>query len=927
MAIPRSISAYLTAGLIACVLIAICPASAAPFEGPYRLSDGITFYIVNPSGGDFDATVRAIDSRRVNNPGPVLIRVFDTSEKMVEHIELPGDVVDKARWEEAQIRVAGAGPGVYQIIVTGLGDVQVDIELSPALEYGLFGHLQYLCGTGDQFGDAYVYLPPGLEKLSVAASQRLESLVLSDADKAEKLALNSERMKGEVTLPGAGEHIWRLSASGPSYRLDFGGVPIILCPSVPTAAAIKASVDIMPDGTVCFHKHQVRAWRLLQEYKKRPASDYAVEVVPIEQFQEALLRAPARNQLLFGHYGVMSALPAILSEQCLDPQSPWFGAIDHWRDDTGVARTNNPMADYARDGREGFAQLNKNLAALYWLDDEFSPYHRNPQLLNRIIVGALLDLLVMREGEYLFPTNIYYYGNHGFALLHSHSGAFSLVYNDVPPEVQEVWHAGQQRVTDRYIYGNVGGCTNQWTVLLAGLWRYYEATGEPWYRDAIIRNTHWLTDGVLWNHGVRAAGYMTEASGPDATYNGITGHYLSWLYHETNDEQILKALRDSYNLFNHTIAPEPAGQWLGSSGYCHRTPGDWVSPQYGAGLGPMSKHLPEAGVRYPDHAPWAYVMPATDGPSRAAAEEQLKTQARYFGEDYFRLESANHGRASGGFDISLHNWRSYGNSYMPGKLPMEAEDSFTRNVGDEFFCVRRPGYYAFIFGARDYGEWQSGTRPKEYNHQFPHNDGLCMFWSPEFGVSLLSKNWGAAQGNTLLADLGDDIQWPYYWATESSFDTENATVTLTGTIHKTPLRYERVYRFLDDRVECSLTVTADEAISLEALSECIPFPLGEAKPGGLTATPLSAAGLEVASGSAAKAVHFGNESGEGHIVVLAKGAVVDVGQDHSVDHYGGEHDWGRVLIALPRTWAAGQSETLTYAIMPCAKNQIGAVLK
>ena len=72
-----------------------------------------------------------------------------------------------------------------------------------------------------------------------------------------------------------------MQATGEFYRLDFKGYPIILCPDPETARAIHASVDVMPDGTVCFHKHQVAAWKLLQQYKRRPASDFAVKVEPL----------------------------------------------------------------------------------------------------------------------------------------------------------------------------------------------------------------------------------------------------------------------------------------------------------------------------------------------------------------------------------------------------------------------------------------------------------------------------------------------------------------------------------------------------------------------------------------------------------------------------------------------------------------------
>jgi len=917
-------------------------ARAEPFGGPFVLHDGLTFYFVNPTGAAFDLTVRWRDPHRDHFPRPTMVRVFDPEERLLARHEFPGEPVQPPPWEEVQVPVKASGRGVYQVIVHGWDDGEVQVETRPALQFGVFGHLQWLGGRRDQFADAYVYLPPKLKKLNVTAAGQLESLVLSDRG-AEKLRLGGQKMEGEVELPTAGEHVWQLSARGDDYRLDFKGVPIILCPSPQVAKAIHASVDVMPDGTLCFHKHQVAAWKLLQEYKQRPASDYAVELQPLEPLIPAFLKEPGRNQLLFGHYGVYSLLKPILAEQCLEPKSPWFGGILNWRDKAGQPMTENPLADYNRLGGEELAALNKDLAAMYWMKADWNPYYHDPKLLHRIIIGVLLDQMIMKEGEYCYATNIYYYGNHGFTLCHSHSGAFSLIYRDMPPDVQAIWHAGQQRLTDRMLYGDVGGCTNQWTVLLAGLWRYYEGTGEEWYKQAVLRNAHWITSATLWNTGQRAAGYMTEALGPDATYNGITGHYFSYLYHRSQDPELLESLRKCYGLFNHTITVEPDGSWLGSSGFCHRTPGDWTGPQYGAGLGPMAEFLPEAGVRMPDHMAWATAAPVFDDASRTAAETQLKKMIAYFPEDHFSREAPNAARAVGAFDIMFNAWQISTGKFVPGKLPCQESDSFTRNFGNEFLCVKRPAYYAFLFGARDYELWQKDTRPKVYNEQMPHNDGLCLFWSPGFGVSLLSKNWGAAQGNTILVDRlrasevgaadakpvdlgGGRIEWPWYWDTQCELDAEHATAKLKGRINQTPLRYQRTYRFLEDRIECELTVTAAEAASFTSVSECLPYPTPDAKPGGLEAKLVGADGVavETAPTKAAptKGIYFTNKSGQGHLVVLDQPLPVNLGTDHSVDHYEGQHDWGRALISLPAKWAAGDTFTLKYALRPCAAAEV-----
>jgi hypothetical protein len=109
--------------------------------------------------------------------------------------------------------------------------------------------------------------------------------------------------------------------------------------------AIRAGADVMPDGSFCFHKHQVADLMLLQRYKQLFLEDFQVSIEPIENYYSALARQPARNQLLFGPYGVMSTLPALLAEQCLDSRSPWFGIIRGWKDSESNTRMDNPLAD------------------------------------------------------------------------------------------------------------------------------------------------------------------------------------------------------------------------------------------------------------------------------------------------------------------------------------------------------------------------------------------------------------------------------------------------------------------------------------------------------------------------------------------------------------------------------------------------------
>ena len=679
--------------ITALCLAAASRAPAEPFHGPFALSDGMTFYIVNGEGKPFSLTLTRPMPGAEGNPVPLLVRVFDPEERrlvrrtLVEHGSGKGD-------ETLHLSIPARGKGVYQVVVNGFGR-SIDLATEPALPFGVFGHLQWLCGRGDQFADAHVYLPPGLAKWTLACSGKMKRIALTDDAGRERLSLSGDSPKGEVELPASGGHVWRLSAVGQGdYRLDFGGPPIILCPGADTARAIRASVDVLPDGTICFHKFQVRAHALLERYRALPRSAYAVPLPDLEAHEQAWLAEPARNLLLLRHYGVYSILPAVLAEQNLDPASPSFGSIR-----AGGGRE-NPWASYDRPG--SVARLVKVMAAVHELDRPFNPLHKNPALLNRVIVGSLQNLMCIKEGEFAADSNTYYYGHHAFNLAHEQTGAFPCVVRDCPADVQAVWTDGLGRLVDRFCISQVGGCTNQWTFILLGLTHFWRGTGDDVYRDALRTHVRWIASAALWSTGQKPAGYMTESGGPDATYNGISGHNLGYVYHELKDPVLLESLRKCFDLFDHTIAPEPDGSWTGASSYCHRTPGDWTSPQYGAGYCMLGDDLPSAGLR----AGRAWVYEDAKG-----AEERLRKALHYFPPDHFDRDKANAGRASGAYDIHYLAWKHFASKPLPGKLPVVAMDRFTRNFGDEFFCVRRPAYYAFLYVGRPRGEWQRPRVP------------------------------------------------------------------------------------------------------------------------------------------------------------------------------------------------------------------------
>jgi|GEM_PF-4738059 len=69
--------AVLVGGVGLCVCAAgVGWAAPAAFSGPFTLNDGITFHVVNPGGGAFQAKVRYLGPQRKQFPQPCLARVL-----------------------------------------------------------------------------------------------------------------------------------------------------------------------------------------------------------------------------------------------------------------------------------------------------------------------------------------------------------------------------------------------------------------------------------------------------------------------------------------------------------------------------------------------------------------------------------------------------------------------------------------------------------------------------------------------------------------------------------------------------------------------------------------------------------------------------------------------------------------------------------
>ena len=272
--------------------------------------------------------------------------------------------------------------------------------------------------------------------------------------------------------------------------------------------------------------------------------------------------------------------------------------------------------------------------------------------------------------------------------------------------------------------------------------------------------------------------------------------------------------------------------------------------------------------------------------------------------------SANRNRARGAFDIWFPAYRNWPKEVKTGPLPCERPGPLTRNFDDEFYCIRRPAYYVFIYAGVAQEKWLAARRPKDANHQWQHNDGgICLLWSRDFGSSIVARNWSAFAAHTVIAWLPDGrTVWPDYWSVQKSFDAEAGTLDVTSTMLDLPMRIVRRYRFPDDRIQCEVEITATEPLTLKRLAHCIPYP--PEKESKTVVEPIDAAGGRCAG------LLITNASGKGHRFIFDQAYPFDIGQNHSVDHYANERTYGRALIDLPTDWQPGKPIIVKYEIIP-----------
>jgi hypothetical protein len=381
---------------------------------------------------------------------------------------------------------------------------------------------------------------------------------------------------------------------------------------------------------------------------------------------------------------------------------------------------------------------------------------------------------------------------------------------------------------------------------------------------------------------------------------------------------------DSFVLFNHTIAPEPGGVWLGATNFNHRTSWDWHQRQWTAGVGILADDSAEAAALLGRSL--MPVRPPRNASELAAMQTGMMHMLEYAPMDAW--DDPNIGPCiTEGPIIAMTIHEHYMGTPLTGQLPMKASNRFTRKFGSEFLAVRKPSYYAFVYSGKTYVDYRQASAPTSPDVQYPRNGGgLSMLWSPKFGSSILSDNWSAYATNGIIAAKGGDSWFEDYWETTNSFQESQSRATINGKLTDGKMTFRRQLNFVEDRILCEIRLQPQGSVDYGRLWECFPYPLD--KPDEIRVELYDADGKKIpGNNKSASAIVFRTTANEVHIIAFADPRVCEIGTHSGTDAYNAPQETGRVLTRLPTDWNPSQVRTVKWAARVVNKNQITATIK
>lgn len=768
---------------------------------PANRLQSVVYYLVHAGGplslevqADYPESKRGSDTA-VRVVPAVLATVYDPDER-------PTDLFwrDEAGKRQGTLRLAreSAAVGVWQVRVTVSvpGVIRHQLRCQPELPVALMPARSWIRHRDTALIDGKYFLVPAdvSGELSVEASNCQVTLL----DEAGRTAAECGAGTNRLQLRPGEVYQLRLTSRSPDWHwIAFGGFPTIFAPTAEMARSLAGGRVAVPGEAPVAHRFQagIAVWK-----KALKPTELVLPPVNLQAAAAAMAAEPESHFLLSVH-GALAGAEFLLQAQNLDSASADFGSSPH---DPGV------------------------LAFLYVLDKPYNPYYRLAPLRQRLVLYYLNKLARQRPiGENGTEEEIgsNYAGGDGMRMVPD-SIAFMLLAPDLSAAERQLWGDGLALPLRRFFSDRVS-CENQSAHWPVKLFAYARGSGQPLFAELAA---HFIADAAnpVLNPYIRS-GYLQEAYGPDATYQGLGTSLIAFYYHFSRDPQAAGLLRRIYSLMNHTVAPEPDGRILyGPSGFSHRTMGGWPKHQYGAGTRLLAAELPEAAC-------W-HQSPRSSAPDDLRG--LLASLARHEWLPTWRERP--YVLSSYAFAPYARIWHTFPPlPVLPdARLPVLQDDAFSRNFNDEFHFFRHPGYYLGVYTGRTAGKhvfWNRHRAPyscvwTEADGVFSSNErkifmplsGPQLFWTPDFGVALLSMNWNLHTLWTSRWEKGEELDWGSYWETSHEYLEDRQGVTLVQRFRQQAITLRRELRCQPQGVSVFLGVAGELAGG--RLVEQLPYP-------------------------------------------------------------------------------------------------------
>lgn len=815
-----------------------------------------------------------------------------------------GGFVDSKPWHEEKLEFYGNG--VFQLRVNATrSNVAVPLAVSFPLDYGVsFQNGTYTPWSDDLPDKMYVYVPPRATEIQLQGGpfriyDETGALICESTENIRKAKM--QNLKVDKTRA-----VWTVEFPGKDWSFSAEGFPFILCSSSAAAERIRASVEELDDGTVVCHKFQVRIHDVLQKILREGHVGRTEDLKEdLSQRLDAWLADPLRNRHLINpKYNFIRGVNHALDNQILDPENHWSGAFRTWSTPDTAARWDGFKRSRGLGGTLTPASAAAlGLARAATLQVDLNPYYGKKELLFRAAAASLRDLMCLNEAE-VWPGVGTYPSGMSFPMGARNLPAYALAAPHLPEWVREVWTEGLRRMVDRTSTDYLVTCMNQSSHYLVAYEEFAHGSGLAAYKELSRLFAQRFVEAQT------PAGYFIECCGPCSSYIGMTHWHMGVYYRLSKDPAMCEAIRKSYRLFNHTVAPEPDGNVLGGFNFNHRVGMGFFGEQYNGARGSMHGVLPEVGLWCERKGDIGKEI----SERIAEAGERIKKNLAQPCRDF-----------PGGLSDVWYLY--YQDPDTSGTWPATEKGSFIRNFGDEFIAIRRPAYYTLVYVGKPAGSFYIRDKekfrlplPKDAENTggegkakpaTPYGGGgLSFFWTPEAGSMLIASNWSPLCRHGLVAVTADGKRWwEDYHAHSFALDEKKGTLAITGRIEGQPLSYLRTYTFSDDALDVRVEINASRDAAYTRFFENLPFPSGSLKARGTKLSP----SIGKTAGSRIDSFTIVDNGGKG-IRIDFKGKYPASAQLNGLISRYRTLQVNRVEIGLPLKLKKGERITLEYRI-------------